>query len=93
MKRNKAFYDWFRAELVSQTRDKKRKAVYTSPTECEMVDPVNRCVQKGYFCGGKGRHKSTVSRVCLYAKMKGAELVAIKQSWLAGLNNTVADSS
>ena len=92
-KRNEAFHDRLRVELISQTRDKKRKVVYSSRTRCEMVDPRNRCVQKGYGCGGKERHKSTVSRLFLYAKMKGVELEAMKQSWLADLNNAVADGS
>ena len=49
-KRNKGFYDRFRLELVSQTRDKKGKTVYSSRTGCETVHVTNKCNQKGYGC-------------------------------------------
>ena len=93
VKRNKAFHDRFRAELVSQTRDKKRNAVYSTHTGCETIDATNRCAHKGYGCGGKQGHKLSVSRLCLYSKMKGAEPEVTKQSWLAGLRIAVADDS
>jgi hypothetical protein len=92
-KRNKTFHDRFRAELISQTKDKKRNKVYSTHTGCESTDNSNRCAHKGHGCGGKQRHKSSVSRLCLYAKMKGAELEATKQSWVAGLRIAIADGS
>ena len=74
----------FRNELIKAQTDAKRGVVYSSLSGCDAQnknDTKNECAHLEHGCGGKNKHKTAVSKWCLYSKKKGVDLVAAKESW------------
>ena len=89
-KRNKVYHDKFRNELVKQQTDAKRGAVYSSKSGCDATintNTKNICAHLEHGCGGMSKHKTAVSKWCLYSKMKGMDLVAAKDSWTIAMKS------
>ena len=83
-KRNRDYHAKFRAEILKAKTDLERGAMYISKGGCKgstSKTATNDCTHKDYGCGGKQKHKTSVSKHCLYSKQKGAKLKARKEEW------------